>query len=310
MLKTIRIATRKSPLAMIQAELVGDSLLKTQAVEEVEYVGVSTRADKDLSRSTEQLGGRDAFVEEVEQLIHRGRADIAVHSAKDVGYSLEDTNDLLLTPLLERAPINDQLVTRHPLADISELPADCTIATSSLRRERQLRTLLPECKIVPIRGNINTRIGKLVSSEEIDALVLAQAGTSRLGIDDIHTLPLTSDLMLPAVGQGALLVQHSEEFSAKVEMCVHLPTLYCVLAERSFAKVLGATCHSAVAASATLDHQELRLSAWVGGELNEHWTDQTTCILNHDDSGNIQTARILGQQLGEKALQHGAKAYL
>ncbi|MCU0836838.1 MAG: hydroxymethylbilane synthase, partial [Chromatiaceae bacterium] len=200
---TIRIATRKSPLALWQAEHVAAELRRIHAGIEVEILGMTTRGDKILDAPLAKVGGKGLFVKELEQGMLEGRADIAVHSLKDVPVELPD--GLHLPVILEREDPRDAFVSnRYP--SIAELPQGARVGTSSLRRQCQLAARRPDLRIEPLRGNVNTRLAKL-DGGELDAVILASAGLLRLGFPERIRAYLEPEESLPAIGQGAIGIE-------------------------------------------------------------------------------------------------------
>ena len=198
----IRIATRKSRLAIWQAEHVAELLENLDPVESVELVRLSTRGDEILDRSLQKIGGKGLFIKELEVAMQDGRADLAVHSMKDVPAVLPE--GFCLAAILERASHADALVSNG--VPFAELPEGAVIGSSSLRRQAQLRALRPDLTIKPLRGNVNTRLAKL-DAGEFDAIILAAAGLERLGFDERITSRFEPTEMLPAASQGVIGIE-------------------------------------------------------------------------------------------------------
>lgn len=258
----LRIATRKSPLALWQAQHVGDRLREKHAGLEVKLLPMSTRGDKLLDAPLAKVGGKGLFLKELEQALQSGRADIAVHSAKDV--PVEIPVGLSLEVFLERGDPRDALVSNH-YACLAALPAGARIGTSSLRRKCQLLALRPDLHVVTVRGGVHTRLAKL-DDGDFDALILAAAGLRRLGIEDRARELLEPEVMLPAVGQGALGVEcrANDTRTASLIAVLNDPGSSArVGAERAMNHRLGGGCQVPIAGFAELDGGQLSLRALV-----------------------------------------------
>ena len=300
--KTLRIATRKSPLALWQAEHVAARLQAVHPGLQVELVKMVTRGDKILDTPLAKVGGKGLFVKELEQGILEGIADIAVHSMKDVPAELPE--GLHLTAILTREDPRDALVSQK-YTGLAALPDDARIGTSSLRRQCQLKLRLPRCQIASLRGNVGTRLEKL-ETENLDAIILAAAGLIRLGLADRITEVLAPEASLPAVGQGAIGIECRQNDSRINEWLtvLHDPdTADCVTAERSFNHRLNGGCQVPIAGYAELRGDQIRLRglvarpdgrAQVRGEVEGHRTE----------------ARVLGVCLAERLLSQGADSIL
>ena len=243
----IVIATRESRLALWQAEHV-QKLLQERG-HEVRLLGMTTRGDQILDRSLSKVGGKGLFVKELETALEEGRADIAVHSLKDVPMELPDGFELAC--VLEREDPRDALVApRH--ASLAELPAGAVVGTSSLRRVVLLRALRPDLRIEPLRGNLDTRLRKL-DEGQYDAIVLAAAGLQRLGLADRIRSVFAPDDMLPAAGQGALGIEvrsgRTDLFDLLAPLS-HRPSMLATSAERAVSRALGGSCSMPLAAHA------------------------------------------------------------
>jgi len=242
----IRIATRGSRLALVQARMAGDALQK-QTGRPYELISVKTTGDKfmgDLST----VGGKGVFVKEVEDAVMDGEADIAVHSMKDVPGPHEQPAGLVIPAMLPREDIRDVCVCREGESFVA-LKKGSKIGTSSLRRATQLRATFPDLEVVPIRGNVDSRLEKL-KNKEVDALMLAKAGLDRLNLTGRISEVFEPDMMCPAVGQGAIGVQCREDDADMIEMLKsinHTDTFTCVTAERAMLEVLAGNCHTPIA---------------------------------------------------------------
>ena len=256
----LRLGTRASALALVQANLVRDALLASAKDIEVELVEISS-SPGDVDKTSPQLEGLGWFTSGIQDALLAGEIDIAVHSYKDLPTA--QVPGLTIAAIPERADARDVVVSRGP--SLAELRPGAKVGTSSPRREVQLRELRPELDIQPIRGNVDTRIAK-VDSREYDAAILALAGIARLGIPDRANQILTLEEMIPAPAQGALAVECREADSAilnAVAAVNHEPTQTAVSAERSFLAALEAGCSFPAAAYATADDGQLTLSCLV-----------------------------------------------
>ena len=255
----IRIATRKSRLAVWQAKHVAAKLQALAAVDSVELIELSTRGDEILDRSLQKIGGKGLFVKELEIAMQDGRADLAVHSMKDVPADMPE--GFAIAAILERANERDALVSGGVAFD--ELPAGAVVGSSSLRRQAQLRLLRPDIEIRPLRGNVDTRLARL-DAGAFDAIVLAAAGLERLGMKPRISATFEPDEMLPAAAQGVIGVEcldGNSALKAVIAPLNHAGTVRTTLAEREVTRLLGASCRSPVAAHAVLAPGTLRLTA-------------------------------------------------
>ena len=294
----IRIATRKSALALWQAEHVAGRLIALDAVDDVELVPLSTRGDEVLDRSLQKIGGKGLFIKELEIAMQHGDADIAVHSMKDVPAEMPE--GFTIAAVLERANHADALVT-HDGAMLRDLKDGARVGSSSLRRQAQLRMLRPDLCIEPLRGNVNTRLAKL-DSGEFDAIILAAAGLERLGLADRISYQFSADEMLPAAAQGVIGIECVEGNAALtdiLELLGHEPTLQTTVAERSIAKTLQASCQSPVATFASIADAKITVTALVAlPDGSEYLRDQI--------AGRAKDAKKLGHELGQNLLSQGA----
>lgn len=300
-MRTLRIATRKSPLALWQAEYVKASLLKHHPQLSVELVTFTTQGDKILDTPLAKIGGKGLFVKELEQAMLAGDADLAVHSMKDV--PMECPEGLAITTICEREDPTDAFVSTR-FASLQELPLGAIVGTSSLRRQCQLRALRPDLEIRDLRGNVGTRLGRL-DNGEYDAIILASAGLKRLGLQQRIAQSLTQ--LLPAVGQGAVGIEarsNDTELLALLAPLHHLPTALCVQAERAMNRRLQGGCQVPIAGFATLDNQQLTLNALVGsldGQSVLRYQAQTT---------DLSTIEQLGENVADGLLAQGADKIL
>ena len=295
---TVRIATRKSPLALWQAEHVAARLRESHPGLRVEILGMSTRGDKILDAPLAKIGGKGLFVKELEQGILEGRADIAVHSMKDV--PVEFPEGLQLRVIMDREDPRDAFVSNR-FAGIDDLPRGACVGTSSLRRQCQLSARRPDLSIKPLRGNVNTRLGKL-DGGEYDAVILAAAGLMRLGFEARIRTRLSTRESLPAIGQGAIGIEcrgGDERVDSLIEPLHHAPTAIRVQAERAMNHRLLGGCQVPIAGHAVLEGDMLSIRGLVG-------TPDGKRILYGEQSGPSATAEDLGTALAEDLLARGA----
>ncbi len=298
----IRIATRKSPLALWQAEHVAQRLRAAFPGLSTELVTMVTRGDKLLDSPLSKVGGKGLFVKELEQGLLDGAADIAVHSMKDV--PVEFPEGLHLAAILEREDPRDALVSkRYP--SFQALPPHAKIGTSSLRRQCQIRERLPGCEILSLRGNVNTRLAKL-DAGEFDAIVLAAAGLKRLGFDGRITETLPVETSLPAMGQGAIGIEcraGDARVNAWVLSLHDAETALRVTAERAMNERLQGGCQVPIAGFAELAGGRLRLRGLVGSPDGRQ-------MVRGEIEGPSGQARELGIALAEELLGKGADRIL
>ncbi|TZF88684.1 hydroxymethylbilane synthase [Cognatilysobacter lacus] len=294
----LRIATRKSPLALWQSEHVAERLRAAYPDMRVELVPLSTRGDEVLDRSLAAIGGKGLFLKELELAMERGDADCAVHSLKDVPMELEP--GFALAAILARADAADAFVSSR-YAGIDDLPRGAVVGTSSLRRQAQLRARRPDLQLRDLRGNVNTRLAKL-DAGEYDAIVLACAGLQRLGFDDRIRSRLDAPAWLPAPAQGAIAIEcRSDDFAAHglFGALDDRDTRVRVEAERAMNRALHGSCHVPVAAFATLSGAQLHLQGLVGSAIDGRYVRADA----HGDAGD---AEALGQRVATALLAQGA----
>jgi len=294
----LRIATRKSPLALWQSEHVAARLRVAHPGLEVVLVPMSTRGDEVLDRSLAAIGGKGLFLKELEIAMQRGEADCAVHSLKDVPMVLEP--GFALPAILARADHADAFVSNR-FADLEALPQGAVVGTSSLRRQAQLRARRPDLVLRDLRGNVNTRLAKL-DAGEYDAIVLACAGLSRLGFDERIRARLDAPAWLPAPAQGAIAIECRDDAPDVHEMCRALDddtTRMCTEAERAMNRALHGSCHVPVAALARLEAERLSLSGLVGS------VREGTLVRAAADA-DVAMAEALGIEVANALLAQGA----
>ena len=298
MRSTIRIATRKSPLALWQAHFVQSRLQQLYPQLRVELLPMSTKGDKILDSPLAKVGGKGLFVKELEQAILAGDAEIAVHSMKDVPVEFPD--GLGLSIICEREDPRDAFVSAR-FTSMAELPAGSRVGTSSLRRQCQLRASRPDLQILDLRGNVNSRLAKL-DGGEYDAILLAAAGLKRLGLQERITTLLTPEQSLPANGQGAVGIEcrlDDDELLTLLAPLEHVPTRQRVLAERAMNRVLQGGCQVPIGAYAELEGDQLWLRGLVGSADGRQ-------ILRAECRGAASAPEALGQALADQLLAQGA----
>jgi len=298
MSRTLRIATRQSLLALWQAEFVKARLEELHSDLNVELVTMVTRGDKILDTPLAKIGGKGLFVKELEVSMLEGRADIAVHSMKDV--PMEFPEGLGLSVICERETPTDAFVS-NTYNHFDELPHGAVVGTSSLRREVQLRERRPDLEIKTLRGNVQTRLGKL-DAGEYDAIILASAGLIRLELEDRIQHQIDSTESLPAGGQGAVGIEcrmDDLETQALLAPLNHDETAARVIAERAMNKRLEGGCQVPIGCYAELEGDQLWLRGLVG-------RPDGTLVLRDDIRGHKESAEALGIELAEKLLSAGA----
>jgi hydroxymethylbilane synthase len=326
-MKIIKIGTRGSPLALVQAKTVSEMLRKALPGYDTKIVTISTKGDRVLDTPLWKVGGKGLFVDEIEAGLLKGGTeadcdnktssdnvsiDIAVHSMKDLPGEIP--KGLIIGAVPRRLDSTDWLIVIDKNGEdgvansVESLPKGAVVGTSSLRRGAQLLMKRPDLKIVPMRGNVGTRLEKLKRGE-CDATILAAAGLIRLGLDDIPHVVLDPDEFIPAVGQGALAIEVGRHFRQEVKVIEHFESMVAVLAERSFVKTLGATCHSAVGGYAKVVDGRLTLKGRVlspdGNEMIEGSESGEIAL-----EGDVQKAKELAKEIGivlaEELLDKGA----
>ena len=294
----IRIATRKSALALWQAEHVAGLLGALPEVDSVELLPLSTRGDEILDRSLQKIGGKGLFIKELEVAMQAGEADIAVHSMKDV--PAEMPPGFCVAAVLERANHADAFVAPDGCS-FDKLAHGARIGSSSLRRQAQLKLMRPDVLVEPLRGNVNTRLSKL-DNGDYDAIILAAAGLERLGLDHYISHQFSPDEMLPAAAQGVIgieCLESSDALRAILDKLNHEATARTTAAERAIAKTLDANCQSPVATYAVIEGSLLTVTALVAlPDGSESIRDLIT--------GPVENAEQLGEELAKRLLASGA----
>lgn len=260
--KKLIIASRESRLAMWQAEHVRDRLLALYPACDVQILGMTTQGDQILDRALSKVGGKGLFVKELEVAMEEGRADLAVHSLKDVPMDLPQ--GFALAAVLEREDPRDAFVSNQ-YASLADLPAGAVVGTSSLRRQALIASRYPHLVIHPLRGNLDTRLRKL-DEGQYAAIILAAAGLKRLGLPQRIRAFLAPEESLPAAGQGAMAIEirsDRAELLAQLQALNHLETAQAVHAERAISKAFGGSCQIPLAAFATITEGQMQLRAMV-----------------------------------------------
>lgn len=294
----ITIATRESQLALWQAHEVSRLLTLHHPELDIEILGMTTQGDRFLQASLAKAGGKGLFVKELEQCLIDERADIAVHSMKDVPFELP--SGLHISTILEREDPRDAFVS-NDYSSLEALPENAVVGTSSTRRECQIRALRPDCNIRPLRGNVNTRLAKL-DEGQYDAIILASAGLKRLGFADRISHTLDTNICLPAIGQGAIGIecrQQDANTQALLQPLHHEITALSVYAERKISTALSANCHLPIAAHATQFDQTLTLRALVGSLDGQQ-------MLRAELTGELSAMPTISQTVADDLIAQGA----
>ena len=298
----LKIATRKSPLALWQAEFVKSKLETIYPDLKVELVKMTTQGDQILNSPLSKIGGKSLFIKELEVGIMEGRADIAVHSMKDIPYELPQGFEI--GAILERESPFDAFVS-NDFNSIQDLPVGARLGSCSLRRIVQVKALRPDLEILDLRGNVNTRLKKL-DDGEYDAIILACSGLARLGFDNRIKQDLSPDDSLPAVGQGALGIEieaNDHEISSLIKPLIHKKTQIEVSAERALNGTLQGGCSVAIGAFATSEDSKLTLSGMVGNVDSGE-------IIRVQETGETSKPIDLGIRAAKKLLSLGARELL
>lgn len=294
----IVIASRESRLAMWQAEHVRDRLSELNPGTEVAILGMTTQGDQILDRPLSQIGGKGLFIKELEVAMQEGRADLAVHSMKDVPMVMPE--GFVLAAISARENPRDAFIS-NKYAGLDDLPAGAIVGTSSLRREAILRAKYPQLEIRSLRGNLDTRLRKL-DEGQYDAIILAAAGLIRLGLKDRIKCVLTPEQSLPAPGQGALgieIVDGRTDMAAVVDALNDPETAHCVRAERALSRALGGSCQVPLGGYAIMDNGLLWLRGFVA-------TPDGKEMVSAEVRGNASDDEALGLKLADMLLAQGA----
>ncbi|MBI5919630.1 MAG: hydroxymethylbilane synthase [Nitrosomonadales bacterium] len=294
----IVIASRESALAMWQAEHIRDRLRALYPQTEVSILGMTTQGDRILDVTLSKIGGKGLFVKELETALEEGRADIAVHSLKDVPMNMPE--GFVLACIGEREDPRDAFVSNN-FSNLAALPAGSVVGTSSLRRESQLRARFPHLKIEPLRGNVQTRLRKL-DEGQYAAIILAAAGLKRLGLGDRIRDVISSDDSLPAVGQGALGIEtrtDRADLAAALAPLHHADTAACVLAERAMSRRLAGSCQVPLGGFAEVSGDVLRMRGFVA-------SPDGTRLIRAEQNGSVNDPEALGNAIADALLAQGA----
>ncbi|MDB3893014.1 hydroxymethylbilane synthase [Candidatus Thioglobus sp.] len=300
--KTLKIATRKSPLALWQAEHVKARLEAIHPHLNVELIKMTTKGDQILNSPLSKIGGKGLFIKELEIGMMEGVADIAVHSMKDVPYEIPKGFEL--GAILARENPFDAFVS-NKFDSISDLPKNAKVGTCSMRRIVQLKAQRPDLEILDLRGNVNTRLQKL-DDGEFDAIILACAGLIRLKFEDRIKQEISAIESLPAVGQGAVGIEireNDQEILDLIKPLIDQDSTYRVSAERAMNTRLEGGCSVPIAGYATLDGDQISLTGLVGNV-------ESGVILKHQVSGHVHQSEVLGEMLGDQLIKMGAKDIL
>lgn len=298
----IRIGTRSSQLALWQAEFVASELKRLYPNCEVELVHHSTQGDRILEKPLAEIGGKGLFTAELEESMRNGSVDLAVHSLKDMPTDLPE--GLILGAITKREVPCDVLISPKYKV-LSDLPLGAKVGTSSLRRQAQLLHRRPDLKISVLRGNVQTRLRKL-EEEGFDAIVLAQAGLKRLGLDDKITQVFTVDEIIPAVGQGALAIECRADDQEILDMLKPLndeDTRLITAGERSFLRQLDGGCQVPMGVHGTIHRGQLTLKALIAS------VDGQNCY-EGEMSGPAKSAEIIGRNLAKALYEEGGKTII
>ena len=303
--KRLVIASRESRLAMWQAEHVRDCLKKLYPECDVQILGMTTRGDQILDKALSKVGGKGLFVKELETALEDGRADLAVHSLKDVPMVMPEGFDL--SCVMAREDAHDAFVS-NDFASLEDLPKGAVVGTSSLRRESVLRSKFPHLQIQPLRGNLDTRMAKL-DRGEYQAIILAAAGLKRLGLESRIRALLPMDPDTPAAGQGALGIETLSKhpnIQAWLAPLNDLPTLYAVSAERMVSRQLGGSCEVPLAAYAIWNQDQMHIRSFVAS------VDGTASCLASAQGvvKSLEDAEALGFSVAQDLIAQGAASLL
>lgn len=303
MQNTLKIATRKSPLALWQAEFVKQALLNLYPELTVELVPMVTKGDKILDVPLAKIGGKGLFIKELEHALLTNKADIAVHSTKDLPMLLPQ--GLSVPIFMKREDPSDAFVS-NKYSRIDELPQNAVIGTSSLRRGTQIKAYRPDVQIKDLRGNVGTRLGKL-DNDEYDVIILASSGLMRLGLDSRIAHRIPTEVCLPAVGQGALAIEVRSDDEQVLNLLSPLncpKTHSCISAERAFNKKLEGGCQVPIAGHAVINDNQIHLQGLVANQ------DGSTLLTASEVADVASNPETLGIKVADELLNQGAKQIL
>ena len=297
--KTIRIATRKSKLALWQAHFVKSALEKKYPELLITLFEIVTEGDQQQTIPLVNIGGKSVFVKALQQALLNNEADIAVHSIKDM--SVHETDGLILAAICEREDARDAFIATH-FSDLNALPHNAIVGTSSPRRTSLIKSLRPDVHIKLLRGNVDTRLAKL-DGGQYDAIVLAAAGLHRLGLSSRITRYFSDELFTPAIGQGAIGIECRDNdifIRDLLSFLNHTQTAQCVIVERTINQLLGGDCHTAIGAHAKITDNGLMLSAVVGSKEGK------TLLRAKTDNISMDAQRA-GEMVASDLISQGAK---
>ena len=301
-MKKIKIATRRSPLAIWQAEYVKKELIRNHSDIEIQIVRIQTEGDRFLDAPLFDIGGKGLFIKELEEALLSKNADIAVHSMKDV--IVELPKGLEISVIMKREDSHDVLISNQ-YNSISEIPGNSTVGTSSLRRQSQLKQVNSNILFEGLRGNVETRIGKL-DDGKYDAIILAAAGIIRLGLAERITEFISFSHVLPAVGQGAIGIECRTNDETTQQLIAPLNDKYtslCVLTERAFSRRLNGGCQLPIASHAVIENNQIKVDGLVARLDGSK-------VIRLQKIGELEDADKIGSSLAEALLDNGADAIL
>lgn len=297
-MKKLRIVTRSSKLALAQVEWVKNKLNNFYPDLDFDILKITTSGDKFLDAPLYKVGGKGLFVKELDDVLIQGQADIAIHSVKDIPQMLPDS--LVLPVLCEREDPCDAWINPQGL-NIEQLPAGANVGTSSLRRIVQLRRIRADLNYLSLRGNVPTRVAKCQAGD-FDAIVLAKAGLTRLHMSDVITQVFSPQVLLPAVGQGAIGIvcsKNAEAVQALIEPLNHQETHHCVMAERVMNRRLHGSCQVPIAGYAFVQNEQITLTGRVGHP-------DTTELIEASHTMPFEAFEMLGNEVAERLIAQGA----
>ncbi len=298
----LRIATRKSKLALWQANFVKSALEKKYPELKISLVEMTTEGDQQQNIPLTDIGGKSVFVKALQVALQNNEADIAVHCIKDM--SVNETPGLTLAAICEREDPRDAWCSIH-YTDVLMLPKNAIVGTSSPRRTSLIKSLRPDVQTQLLRGNVDTRMSKL-DEGKYDAIILAAAGLHRLGLSSRISSYFSDDFFVPAIGQGALGLEcRADDIDTRdlLRFLNHDETAHCVMAERSVNKILGGDCHTAIGAHAKISGDEMYVNALIA-------SDDGQLILRAQARGHFNDAALLGERVAKELLSQGAKQFI
>ena len=296
------IATRQSNMALWQASFIKQQLLKLYPHLQIELLGITTKGDQIQNKPLADIGGKGLFIKVLEEALLDGRADIAVHSMKDVPPELPESLEIVV--ILKRDNPHDVFVSNQ-YANIDELPDGAIIGTCSVRRQAQILAYNPKLTIKSLRGNVNTRLAKL-DAGEYDGIILAAAGLERLALTNRICQVLDIEMMLPSVAQGALgieVLQNKPELTALLAPLTNEESSICVHAERALVRALNGNCHSSIGAYATIEDEKITLRGLVASPGGQK-------VLKVESKGKIELADDIALSCAEELIAKGALGVL